>query len=350
MPSELKCAKENTMNRSLKKQTLAMICAAAAIAVAVVVAPARKNVASPPRISFVVKGKLMTQAAAGGAVRAATATEKNKWRKSPMVSAISPDGKLEVKQIFLPDTEGSDSPYVTFEVIQRSNGKVIFHPRQIAHRIPDAIGGDLRTGIRFDYWLPDSKHIAFAAIDGDSSGSSYYHYVMNVYTGNLLPFTGWLAPNGKTAIVPENEYDSRDSISYGHDNGPGYVSVISDEKWYVVPLPKGFTSYRFKTASKKLIEGPRALVVEPDLKNKWGMRRVIKSSYTWFPLTTYMFSDFVESRGDMKPPAKIVHQPIAEFSKDSQWAIGNGNLGAFLISMATGKARKLPGIQAHFVN
>jgi hypothetical protein len=335
------------MNRNSRKQTLAMVCATAVTAVAAMAAPVA------PKVSFVVKGKLMTQAASGGAVRAATAAEKNKWRKPPMVSAISPNGKYEIRQTII---QNEADRYTSFKVSSRYTGSTIFQQ--------DAPYFDGRAGLIFDYWLPDSQHIAIAERGGTSSGYEYDHYIININTGKAIPFNGWITPNGKSAIVPDKEYKMDDCICSGIDTiGIPAGSHNGDRKWYVAQLPKGFSSYHFNSATKRLITGAGAwdepAFVGP--KHEMGTIHIRTKPTDWFRFTAYVFSTFASKGGRedvtqgaqtlyVLQPQKIAHSPVVEFSRDSRWAIGNGNNEAYLISMTTGKVRKLPGAQAHFTN
>ncbi|MCW3100685.1 MAG: speB 3 [Chthonomonadaceae bacterium] len=160
-------------------------------------------------------------------------------------------------------------------------------------------------------WLPGTICFVMAGEDANSSSAWHFRTVLDCATKRTMRFNGWLGQDGKRAIVPDVDgplFEHR--YFQQHLTNPKPSAL----RYYVVELPSSLTSYKFAQCPKR-------------------------------PLTM------------AGKPFQLEINSDVEFSSDGKWAIYNAtsDLGhytpsdPFLISLATGVVRKLPGKKAHFL-
>jgi hypothetical protein len=280
--------------------------------------------AKTTQVTMVVKGKLMVQPATGGRLRPATAAQKGAWSKAQRnISATSPNRKYRAV------AAGELNDGITrksFRIIEANSGQETKSAQSIAD-----LKGSLSDQVFFDGWLPDSIHFAVVTHGHISTNEFYSRYIVNAKTGRIIHFNGWLAPNGRTAIVPGKEGLVEDTMLHYFESANNYVRTDGDLKWFAIKMPRQLTRYKVPAARRPIVLDGKAL-----------------------PLTAKALATYEYREGD-----PVNHAPVVEFSQDGLWAICHSHYYSqkikkslpveFLISISTGKVRKLIGVQAKFI-
>jgi len=268
-------------------------------------------------VAFLSSNQIMVQDANGGKPRPATPAEKSRWLAvGARKHNRSPDGRFLAES-----AKDLDEGFFTYDsggikILDARSRRSVMSLKDTYNMVSDANG--LLDEMMFRQWLPDSRHVAVKLHCHVSSNEEYAFGVFDIRSRKFIRFNGWLAPDGRTAIVPEKEGLARDTE----------WSDVGDKRWsngdlsyYVVRLSsKDIRSYRFSNCEKRRIN----LNGNP------------------FPLT--------------------VMSPVIQFSPDSRWAITTGRYSlswdtvsgpedaGYLISLATGKVQPLSGTRARFIH
>jgi hypothetical protein len=248
---------------------------------------------------------LMAMPAAGGSgVRPATEAERARWRRRPThvspeapVTGRSPDGRYEV------DADDLSGRVVVREV--GGSGRVLLTERELTPLVragtADGRGTLDETGVVPRGWLAGAGHLL--AVGGRvqyQERTMRSRAVVDVATGARLPFDGWLAPGGRTAIVPSTEGLAVLDVRRVRRNNTFGGTSLAQPTYYAVRLPGGPARYRFASAAKL----PLVLDGRP-----YGL---------------YPFSEVT-------------------FSADGRWALEVNGAASHLVDLSTGRVRLLPG-------
>ena len=280
------------------------------------------------KVAFVVKGKLMVQNASAGKTRAANAAEKRKWRSvSGRINPVSPDGKYRMIGMGNLDDGSRDQ---IFRIVEAKSGKVVMDANAVAKAVIN-FDGDAGDKIFFDGWLPDSRHFAEFKSSHVSGGAEFARAVIDIKTKTRIAFNGWLAPNGKTALVSDQAGLMQDYVDYNSRDGDGINEVLGIRKWFTVSI-KSLKNYRLGALQNRPL--------------RWQKKP--------FAITGQVLAtnDYGNNRGQ--------RPLLVQFSPNGDWALLRSYYSSeqtpkgfplyYLASISTGKMHKIPGTNAKFIS
>jgi len=213
---------------------------------------------------------------------------------------VSPDGAYRVVKLGGGNgREDTVSFREAFRIVRVRDGQEIFGEKHL-RRLSDSLG----PSVSFGQWLPDSRHFVASSDDHYAGFASTRRFGVDVRTGRLAPFNGWASPQGSVAVVPARERMVEERIER-HDSGWTFHEV---DHYAASHLPSRLSAYEFRSVPrKKLVSGGK-------------------------PLNVALDGEFL-------------------FSRNERWAIYRSKrFGVqYVLSLATGQARKLAGNEAVFL-
>ena len=177
----------------------------------------------------------------------------------------------------------------------------------------------------FDGWLPDSRHFAVITRSHIAGGASFERAAISVNSKSRVPFNGWLAPNGKTAIVPDQagrmaDYAGRDRMAWGE-----WTQTLGERKWFASSIAS-LKNYRLNALGKRpltLQNKPFLITGEVISPNSYG------------------------SKSGTRPM-------LVQFAPNGEWALLRTSYREtpyyYLTSLSNGKTRKMLGTNAKFLS
>ena len=278
---------------------------------------------APMMATMLPNGHLATQSVLGGSTRKSTNIEITSWKAQPNLLAItSPDGRYKVSQVKLEDQSTN-----AFQVLRVHDERLILSAKVLAASIDD---GNNIDGLYFNGWLPNSRQMVISANSHISSDDFARFGIIDIPSGRLIAFNGFVSPNMRYAIVSGKSGKIEEDFRHYEDEPRHEVRTKGDIRWYVVPLLHNISNYHFSSTQAK----PILLEHKP------------------FPF----FYEVIRGMSEDDPSRQY---KSIDFSPDGQWAICHikdysTRLQKFvydvdyLVSMTTGMMRKLPGSQTHF--
>jgi len=253
-----------------------------------------------PQIALLIGGRLRVLSVRGGQPHLASSAEKAAWKAAPRRYApTSPDGTYRVDVVH-DEENGTEG----FRVVRTDDGREIVSLETLMR----ATGTDQKIDLRlmFQGWLSDARHIAVDRHYHIAGMETDDRCVVEVPGGKAIAFTGWAAPGSHFGIAPLKERRVHQEAIASDDRRSWRISYAP---LAVVALPADLSSFRLRAARKA-------------------------------PLTVG------------GKPLHLALDQFVEFSRDGRWAIANvpyGERGSYLISLDTGRARRLGGSQASFL-
>ena len=227
--------------------------------------------------------------------------------REPTLSSVSPDGKFRAVAFQEQQEPGSDYTSPACKVINSRTGAVAVSSADVRRAL-----GDMR--VWFAGWLPDSRHIAVYSIGHMAGYDSVTRCVVSIVTRHIVAFNGWPNPTMNVAIVPNGPglVKEDDSRSNERDRRGGQIWDHTGPAFAAITLTTTIDHYHHAgTRSKVLLLNGKPLRIKLD------------------------------SLG-------------ITFSKDGKWALyrerdDQYETGFVLISLTSGKARKISGSKAQFI-
>ncbi len=279
-----------------------------------------------PLVASVVKGRLVVESVNGGAVRPATASEKATHKlppkELPEPSYVSSDGKYRWD---VPKDSGSADGFNRMEpTIKTLTGVDVMSTENINEVVED-LGRYYFAG-----WIPDSKSFILCLNAHIAGRDAWYRVGYDINTRKKIAFNGWLSKTNNAAIVPyiksrdnplvlESLYERNE---YKDKNGK-YVReyVFYSPDFYVVSVPSNISNYQFKTAPNKRILSYKG------------------KPFKLLAVSRLLFSD--DGKWAIKSVNDTDYEPASRLIEPS--------MVSYLISLETGKVRKLAGSRAAFL-
>lgn len=207
-----------------------------------------------PKIGFKRAGILYVQDVNGRNLHLAVETERKIWGShAPHISLISPNGKYRAVTVNDTFEELGGDSIPSFVIVENVSGKHIVSTKTIRQGLDH---GSMPSGILFNGWLPDSTHFEITSSSHIAGVDDCSRCIVDVQSGHIISFNGWISQNQKIAIVPsqEKKVSTTDVRTDARDKIGNTKWTHTGPEFCIISLNIPITNYKFRRFKHKWIK------------------------------------------------------------------------------------------------